>query len=87
MEKKSAPKYLAAVDRKHQRVFVLAPPYLSALFADGEWQYVEPLSDEDIVHFELVTDPATIEKLVNQAKEAIFSGVESNPIVVKDEIN
>ena len=86
-KKTEFPPYLAAIDKKRQRVFVLAPPYLSALFTEGEWQYAQPLSDEEIAHYDLVTDPEVIKKLVEQAKEAIFAGVDSGIPRLKDEIN
>ncbi|MEN9328457.1 MAG: hypothetical protein RI947_1265 [Candidatus Parcubacteria bacterium] len=72
------PPYLVAVDNVRKRIFVMAKPYLSALLIDGEWQYVQPLPDEEIKHYQLVTDPETALKYVEEAREALLGGIGSN---------
>lgn len=67
----SYPGYLAAVDRKRNRVFVLSTPNLSAMKVDGEWQYCNPLPDEEIKHYELVTDIMLAKKIVQEAKKEL----------------
>ncbi len=65
------PDYLAAIDKKRNRVFVLATPNLSAIKIDGEWKYCEPLTDEEIAQYELVTDLETAMFWVSEARDAL----------------
>lgn len=68
---KNYPGFLAAIDYKKNRIFVLGSPNLSAVKIDGEWQYTFPLSDEEIKCYELVTDLVKAQKLVKEAKSAL----------------
>ena len=65
------PNYLAAIDHKRERIFVLAPPHLSALKVNGKWQHIAPLDDSEIPHFSLVTDYNYAEQLINEARTAL----------------
>lgn len=65
------PNYLAAVDKKRQRVFVLATPNLSALRFDNKWHCIEPLSEDEIKNYELITDLRIVLDLVNEAKRQL----------------
>lgn len=68
---KTYPPYLAAVDRRRSRMFILAPPHLCAIKIDGAWQVSEPLPDEEIPYYELVTDLAQAMKIIQQARQAL----------------
>ncbi len=68
---KNLPNYLAAVDKKTGRIFVLASPNLSAIKIDGVWTYHDPLSDEEIKEFELISDLVYAAKLVKEAKNSL----------------
>lgn len=65
------PDYFVAIDHKNNRIFVLAKPNLSALFNDGVWDYVAPISEEELERYELVTDVQQALKIVEEAKKAL----------------
>lgn len=65
------PSFLAAIDHKRRRIFVLASPHISAVKIDGEWQYCDPLSDEEIKNYQLVTDLEIAKDLVLEAKKTL----------------
>lgn len=67
----SYPGYLAAIDHKRSRIFVLSTPNLSAIKIDGEWQYSQPLPDEEIRHYTLITDLDVAKKYVAEAKKEL----------------
>lgn len=68
------PSFLVAMDRKRNRVFVLAQPDICAIKIDGQWRTCKPLSDEEIPQYSLIVDPETASFYVNQAKEALLGG-------------
>jgi hypothetical protein len=68
---KNKPNYLAAIDYKNNRVFVLASPNLSAMRTNGVWEYRTPLTDEEIKDFDLVIDLKKALELVKEAKVAL----------------
>jgi hypothetical protein len=65
------PPYLAAIDRKRNRIFVLAIPDLCAIRIDGVWHRCQPLPDEEIVNYNLITNLVEIQKLIASAKKAL----------------
>ncbi len=70
-KKNTYPNYLAAINRKRKRVFVLAPPNLCAMRIGGVWQYTTPLSDREMEEYELVVDMDLALRFVTQAHEAL----------------
>lgn len=68
---KNFPPYLAAIDHKRNRIFILAVPHLSAVKIDDKWEYCSPLSDEEITHYELVKNLDVAFDLVKEAKTAL----------------
>lgn len=69
--KKTFPNYLAAINRKNKRVFVLAPPNLCAIRIGGKWQYTAPLTERQMEEYELVMDLELALRFVEQANEAL----------------
>ncbi len=70
-KKQTFPNYLAAINRKKKRVFVLAPPNLCAMRIGGVWQYTAPLSEREMEEYELVVDLDLALRFVEQANEAL----------------
>jgi len=63
------PDYLVAIDKKRDRVFILAKPALIAVKKDGIWYYGEGITDEEIEKsYELVTDLKMAQSYVEEAK-------------------
>jgi hypothetical protein len=65
------PDYLVAIDLGRQRVFVMARPSLCAIKMDDAWRFCEPLPDEEIGYYKLVTDAQIASKYVLEAKSAL----------------
>lgn len=76
-DKTQFPNYLVAVDKKKRRVFVLAQPSLCAIKISGQWQNCQPLSDEEIQHYDLVTDLSEALALVNEARRSLIGSCSS----------
>lgn len=70
-KKKTFPNYLAAINRKKKKIFVLAPPNLCAMRMGGVWQYTAPLSEREMEEYELVLDLELALRFVEQAHEAL----------------
>ena len=63
------PPFLAAVDTKRNRFFVLEPPHLMAVKIDGEWNYGMQITDEEIAkYYDLITDVQLAQKIIKEAK-------------------
>ena len=63
------PDILVAIDKKRDRIFILAKPALVAVKKDGEWHYGEKITDEEIeLYYELIADLAVTSKIVAEAK-------------------
>ena len=66
---KNVPDILAAIDKKRNRIFVLAIPNLCAVRMDGVWYQSAPVPFEEIdVYYELITDFKLVRSLVEEAK-------------------
>lgn len=74
MKVEKHPNYLAAIDHQRNRIFVLAPPSLSAIKANNKWHSAPPLPAEEIPHYVLITDYEYAQKLIEEAKEALATG-------------
>lgn len=70
-KKKEFPNYLAAINRKKKKVFVLAPPNLCAIRNGGKWEYTAPLTERQMEEYELVMDLELAYRFVEQANEAL----------------
>ena len=65
----NVPDILAAVDKKRNKVFVLARPNVCAVRMDGVWHLSQPIAMEEIdQYYELVTDLRIAQSLVDEAK-------------------
>ena len=70
---KNLPNYLAAIDKKRMRIFVLQVPDLCAVKIEGAWQFCKPIGDEEIKeYYELVTDLKAAKKFVAEARIYLF---------------
>ena len=65
------PNYLAAINRKEQKIFVLSTPDICAVKSQGKWRHCLPLSDEDIKEFTLIDDLETAYNFVKEARSAL----------------
>lgn len=66
----NTPKMLAAIDKKRDRVFVLAAPNICAVKKDGMWYESSPIPFEEVdKYYEMITDLSVVKKLVAEAKE------------------
>jgi len=69
MAVKNVPSILAAIDRKRDRIFVLAVPNVSAVKMNGVWHMSVPVPFEEIdQYYELITDLKLVQSLVEEAK-------------------
>lgn len=65
------PDFLAAINRKRNRIFVLAVPDLSAIKINGVWRYCLPLSDIETENFQLVTNVDEALSIVKETKKTL----------------
>jgi hypothetical protein len=64
------PNMLAAVDKKRDRIFVMAAPNVCAVKKDGMWYQSAPITPSEIdEYYDLITDMNLVEKIVEEAKE------------------
>ena len=69
MAVKNVPSILAAVDKKRNRIFVLAVPNVSAVKMNGVWHLSVSVPFEEIdEYYELITDLKLVQSLVEEAK-------------------
>lgn len=63
------PDFLVAVDKKRDRVFVLARPHLIAVRIEGVWHYGKELTDREIEeNYDLITDVQLAKSWIEEAK-------------------
>jgi hypothetical protein len=66
---KNVPPVLAAIDKKRNRIFVLAIPNICAVKMDGVWHLSQPIPMEEIDEFyDLITDLRVVQSIVDEAK-------------------
>ena len=69
---KNVPSVLAAVDKKRDRIFVLAIPNVCTVRMQGVWHQSVPVPMEEIdEYYELISDLGQVKKLVEESRKEL----------------